>query len=348
MTSFDISLLFTNVPLDGTINIIISKLFLNSAHHLGFTRAQFRKLLSLAVKNCHFIFNGHFYEQMDGVAMGSPLGPLSANICLSSHERTLLDNCSPEFKLLHFRRYVDDCFIIFKSQDHVQPFLNYLNPKHRNIEFTSESEVNGCSPFLYVSINRIDGFSTSVNRKPTFTGLFTTFDSFIPSSFKRGLIYSLLNNTLEYAHPHHIFQSEVIKLKEFLVNNDYSVALFDRCLSIFLDKIFSPPINNITVPKRVVYFCLPFTGTHSLQIRTKLIKLVSSCFPQIDLHVVLKPGKRLSTFLQFKHSIPKFLKSHVVYQYKCQCCAEHVGISYSRTHGNFVFDRLESFTFFTF
>ena len=191
--------------------------------------------------------------------------------------------------------------------------------------------------------NQIDGFSTSVYRKPTFTGLFTDFDSFIPLSFKRGLIYSLLNWYFRICSSYYIFHSGVLKLKEFFVNNDYPVALFDCCLSIFLNKIFSPPINNITVPKCVVYFCLPFTSAHSLQIWTKLIELVSSCFPQIDLRVVLKPGKHLSTFFQFKDPIPKFLKSHVVYQFKCQCCAalyigqtrrhlhtrisEHMGIS---------------------
>ena len=162
-------------------------------------------------------------------------------------------------------------------------------------------------------------------------------------SVERGLIYSLLNWYFRICSFYHIFHSEVLKLKEVFVNNGYPVALFDRCLSIFLDKIFSPPISNITVSKRVVHFCLPFTGVHSLQIQTKLIKLVSSCFPQIDLRVVLKPGKRLSFFFQFKDPIPKFPKSHVVYQFKCQCCAtlyigqtrrhlctrisEHMGIS---------------------
>ena len=99
MTSFDISSLFTNVPLDETIDIIISKLFLNPTHYLGFTCGQFKELFSLAVKNCHFLFNGHLYEQVDGVAMGSPLGPLFANIFLSSHERTWLDNCPHELNL---------------------------------------------------------------------------------------------------------------------------------------------------------------------------------------------------------------------------------------------------------
>ena len=158
-------------------------------------------------------------------------------------------------------------------------------------------------------------------------------------SVERGLIYSLLNWYFRICSFYHIFHSEVLKLKEVFVNNGYPVALFDRCLSIFLDKIFSPPISNITVSKRVVHFCLPFTGVHSLQIQTKLIKLVSSCFPQIDLRVVLKPGKRLSTFFQFKDPIPKFLKSHVVYQFLIvnaveRCILGKHAVTYTRVFQN--------------
>ena len=59
---------------------------------------EFIKLLNLAVKNCHFIFNGKFYDQVDGVAMGSPLGPLLANIFLSFHEIRWLKDCPVHFK----------------------------------------------------------------------------------------------------------------------------------------------------------------------------------------------------------------------------------------------------------
>ena len=139
MASFDIFSLFTNVPLDETIEIIIQKLFHKSTHYLGFSHVQLRSLLCFAVKNCHFLFNGCLYEQIDGVAMGSPLGPLFANIFLSHHEKNCLDNCPTPFKPLYFHRYVDDCFIIFRSQEHVEPFLDYLNHKHKNINFSCES-----------------------------------------------------------------------------------------------------------------------------------------------------------------------------------------------------------------
>ena len=88
---------------------------------------------------------------------------------------------------LYFRKYVDDCFISFRSQKHVRPFLDYLTRKHKNINFSCELETNGSLPFL-VSIERSNGFSTSVYHKPTFTGLFTNFDSLISLYFKRDLL----------------------------------------------------------------------------------------------------------------------------------------------------------------
>ena len=139
-------------------------------------------------------FNGHIYQQVDGVAMGSPLGPLFANIFMSFHEKSWLHNCPSSFKPLLYRRYVDDCFLLFRSLDYVPLFLSYLNRQHSNIFFSSELEKNGKLPFLDIEITRSNGkFSTSVYRKPTFTGLFTNFHSFVPLVYKRSLVCCLLH-----------------------------------------------------------------------------------------------------------------------------------------------------------
>ena len=153
--------LFTNIPLDETINIIINKCFASATHYHAISRDQFRELLNLSVKNCHFwcIFgiDGVLYRQVDGVAMVSPLGPLFANIFLSFHEKSWLVDCPFVFKPIFYRRYVDDCFLIFTSRDHVTPFLSYLNSKHSNIQFTHELESNSCLPFLNVKVIRCNG-----------------------------------------------------------------------------------------------------------------------------------------------------------------------------------------------
>ena len=147
MASFDVKSLFTNIPLDETITIIVNKCFYNTSRFHGFTVDQFTRLLNLSVKNCYFLFDGVLYKQVDGVAMGSPLGPLFANIFLSFHEKSWLADCPSNFKPLFYRRYVDDCFLIIQSRDHVLPFLSYLNSEHSNIQFTHELENNFFSPF---------------------------------------------------------------------------------------------------------------------------------------------------------------------------------------------------------
>ena len=152
MASFDIKSLFTNIPLDETIDIIVTKLFSNSTHFHGFNSDDFTKLLQLSVKNCHFLFNGVLYEQIDGVAMGSPLGPLFADIFLSWHEQNWLELCPSDFKPVLYRRYVDDCFLLFRSNNHINTFLNFLSRQHPNIVFIVENEVNKSLSFLDVKI----------------------------------------------------------------------------------------------------------------------------------------------------------------------------------------------------
>ena len=55
------------------------------------------ELLNAATKNQLFQFNGNLYEQTDGVAMRSPLGPLFANVFMCSIEDELDQdgNCPP-------------------------------------------------------------------------------------------------------------------------------------------------------------------------------------------------------------------------------------------------------------
>ena len=88
MGSLDVDSLFSNIPLDETIDICINQLFENTDTVEGCTKSELKQLQCLATKESHFIFNGLLYKQTDGVAMGSPLGPSKANAFLSYHEKT--------------------------------------------------------------------------------------------------------------------------------------------------------------------------------------------------------------------------------------------------------------------
>ncbi|XP_066974222.1 uncharacterized protein [Macrobrachium rosenbergii] len=74
MVSYDVESLFTNVPVQQTIDIVLPKLFLmDESGFNGFCKGDFKKRLDLAVWNTVFVFNGRSYSQSDGMAVGSPL-----------------------------------------------------------------------------------------------------------------------------------------------------------------------------------------------------------------------------------------------------------------------------------
>ena len=147
VASLDVESLFTNIPLKETISVCCDSLFSNNAKVNNINRIDFEKLSRAALQNNFFNFERKIYKQIDGVAMGSPLGPTLANAFLCFHEQIWRNDCPDEFKPAFYRRYVDDIFVLFRSPDHLEKFKNYLNSKHRKIRFTCEKEHNNSMLF---------------------------------------------------------------------------------------------------------------------------------------------------------------------------------------------------------
>ena len=124
MDSLDVDSLFTNIPLEETINICTNLIYDNVDVIEGMNKLEFKNLLSLATQESYFLFNDVLYKQKDGVAMGSPLGPTIANFFLSFYEVKWLEQCPNEFKPVFYRRYVDVVFVLFKSAEHLS--LKYV------------------------------------------------------------------------------------------------------------------------------------------------------------------------------------------------------------------------------
>ena len=142
MASVDIESLFTNIPLNEVIDTCIDDLFCDTNTIQNLDRNDMRELLKLAAYESFFIFDLVMYRQIDGVAMGFPLGSILANAFLCHFEKQWLSECPPDFLPKAFKRYVDDIFVMFLCQSHLKDFVNYMNTKHPNIKFTSEFEQN--------------------------------------------------------------------------------------------------------------------------------------------------------------------------------------------------------------
>ena len=90
MSSFDVKNLYNNVPLDKTIDFISKKVYDEKKILTNIPKTVLKELPYLCTKQLHFTFHNNIYTQCDEVVMGSPLGPLLANIFMASLEEDLI------------------------------------------------------------------------------------------------------------------------------------------------------------------------------------------------------------------------------------------------------------------
>ena len=207
-----------------------------------------------------FLFDGKFYVQVDGCAMGSPIGPTFANVFLSHYEKLWLQDCPDQFKPLLYRRYVDDTFLMFQDPNHIPLFLNYLNSKHDNIEFTSEVETNNCLPFLDIKIEKSHGgFQTSIYRKPTFTSLCTKFSSFIPIQYKRNLVKTLVYRAIQICSSYNLLNVELTFIRKLLFKNGFPFNFTDTYIGKVLNKFLissEKPVLTANKKKHFLFYSI--------------------------------------------------------------------------------------------
>ena len=136
---------------------------------------QITSLLEFCLTHTYVLFQGKYYEQVQGAAMGSPISPLIANIFMEEFEVKALSSI-PHPSL--WLRFVDDTFVI-NREEHSQDLLHHINSQDPHIQFTVEPTQQGSLPFLdiLVTIEPDNTFSTTVYRKPTHTDQYLHWDS---------------------------------------------------------------------------------------------------------------------------------------------------------------------------
>ena len=262
MCSLDISSLYTNIPVAETIDLILNKLYVNNtATYNGIRRDNFRKLLELSLSDTYFKFNGKIYKQKEGLSMGASPSPIVANIFLNHFETHCLAECPINFKPQFYRRYLDDTFLIFRNEDQAKQFFNFINNRHNNITFTFEGSTENSIAFLDVKVTRKnDLFSTSIYRKPTFTGQGIIFFSNIYHKYKSAALFTLINRAFKLSSSYELFHNELTFLKHYFQNNGFSISYFNSTVKKFLNQQYHNKPLISTVLKQIVYVQLPFIG----------------------------------------------------------------------------------------
>ena len=330
MASFDITSLYTCIPLDETIDICTRSLIDEDGIFINLNSVELSTMLNLATKNSIFYFNKVLYEQTDGMAMGSCLGPSMANIFLCHYEDIWLQNCPSKFKPIFYRRYIDDTFILFKNPRHIPKFRDYLNQQHPNIEFTSELETDCILNFMDISIkrNQNGSFTTSVFRKSTFTGLATNYLSSVPNIFKMNAVNTLIHRAHKICSSIVLFDKEMDFLTKYFTGNRYPKKVIVLAIRKFR-RMMNLPNNtnpNSDNDKKRCYISLPFYGAFSYQIRKDLNKCLRPLYPNVEFRYIFTNKFTISSLFPFKDRAPNELASLVTYLFTCPSCeASYVG-----------------------
>ena len=239
MASLDVESLFSHDPILPTVDIILNNVY----HHPELPPPNvpeniLKELLLACTTEAPFGSpTGQLYYQVDGVAMGSPLGCTFADIYMCNLENSILQDS--DLRPFIYCRYVDDIFVEVRSDSHLRE-LQLAMEAASVLRFTSELSLQHKIPFLDVYISsQVDKYETSVYRKKTDIGRCLNAVSECPQRYKLSVIRAYLRRAYRNCSSWDSFHSELSRLKQILINNGYSNSIIDSETRLFLTRNIS-------------------------------------------------------------------------------------------------------------
>ena len=344
LISFDVVSLFTSVPLDYTIEIILDKIYKDKLIKTKLKREERKKLLQICTKEMHFSFNGVIYRQINGVAMGSPLGPVLANVFMVELEKTLVPQLDGSVALWY--RYVDDTFTFIKVGE-VENVLERLNSFHESIKFTYEKEKDGYISFLDVKVIRKADrtFDTDIHRKPTDTNVYINWNAFAPKVWKIGTLKGLVRRAFIICSTEEFRDKEISFLKTVFgkMNGFPSKVIHNTIRNVKqkMEEENNPPEDEVptsdvsqntenpesseSANEIKPFICLPYKGKEGDKLISQFRDAVAKALPNSVKPQFAYKGKKIGSYFRLKDQVPMEHQSNCVYAFKSEETTKYVG-----------------------
>ena len=199
LVSFDVTSLYTNISHDLGLEAIQ---FWLEKHpeliHKRFTKEFIMEGIKTIIENNNFMFDGCFYNQIRGTAMGTKFAPTYATLVLAYLEEKLYTRLEDVNKDLaeyvkgNWKRFLDDCFIIWvNSEEELTEFHETIDNLHSDIKFTIEKSKKQL-PFLDILLVKTGTqLKTDIYFKVTDTKKYLNFYSCHPRHTKKSIPYNL-------------------------------------------------------------------------------------------------------------------------------------------------------------
>ena len=315
--SFDVTSLFTNVPLDFTTDIILKRVFTENLISTTLSKSTLKKLILDSCRKTIFSYNGNYFKQIDGVSMGSSLGPVLSNIIMTELELKVIQPLIDNGILKFYCRYVDDTLVLIKPEN-IQYVHDLLNSFNNNIQFTIDTFENNNVHFLDLLI--LDNLEIDIFRKSTFTGQYLDFNSFIPWHYKVSWIRGLVHRAKSICSSNSIF----IKQTNYIFNklmawNNFPLHVRKSLKRKFLSVV--PPKTRTLELKDTLWLNLPYLGREGEFLIDKLKRKLKKSLSDFNLKIVYKTNS-ISMFCSTKDKLSNLKKAHVIYKFKCPGCSK--------------------------
>jgi len=324
MASFDVENLYTNVPVKFTLELVKRNLTDNSGLDSE-TISEIMKLLTIVCEQNYFYFNGKYYLQEEGLAMGSPLSSILSEIYLNhiENEHIFSDRNKWRDKIIFYKRYVDDTWAIVNCNARqlklLQQYLNNISPK---LKFTLEIEENSSINFLDLTIYKTGNKLTyNIYRKPTVTSHTIHASSYHPQQHKMSAYISMVDRLLKVPMSPENYEKERTTIKFIAMSNGYDINMVDKLISKRKKKnsqLDSTLANNIVRPNKKYV---------AVEYGHQLNSTLSKELQKDDVILAYRTSNNLAKVVTNKISGPvnKFERSGV-YKMKCSSCeAEYTG-----------------------
>ena len=171
-----------------------------------------------------------YYRQIDGVGMGSPVGPLLANIFLSQYNSEIALH-----SYLYFR-YVDD-IVRTMIRGSENPLLQFVNTLHSNLRITLEKEIaeHGL-PFLDLELKKVgNSIVSNWYRKENDTGVVLNSHATVPKIKLSGnisvFVHRIFNSTSNWVNFHSSWENAAKILSDNQYPSGFIASIFEATLS---------------------------------------------------------------------------------------------------------------------
>lgn len=233
MATGDVASLYTVIPHDDGLEAL--RYFLDRRKVKDPPTNVVIRLAELVLTLNAFEFNGEYFQQVSGVAMGTKMGPSYADLFMAYLEEKLFAPKDLVFPYV-YRRFRDDIFIFSSSHESaaLQPFINGLNSMHYRIKI--EFNIGNELPFLDTLVSIRGGkLNTSIYYKPTDSHSYLLYTSHHPKATKDAIPYSQFLRLRRICSDDGDFKRQCLTMKEFLLGKLYPSNLVDRAMNkVFL------------------------------------------------------------------------------------------------------------------